>query len=598
MEQTKRKAFTLDSLLSLPAPVDNDNDHNNNGKDIVIHKKSKKNKKKIKEILSPQVKNAATATTTNTISIAPKPKPKSIYHGEKGDKSKYNNNEQQTILKQNQDNKTGSDIIYSNPLTSSNNSNNDAMMIIDNEGNQDKLKMESLNQFTLKYRTTNKASTNDMKKEIEEEIEDRITMEITESEKKRKKRISDSSNSNSIASTSTTDILPILKRSKKNNNNNSIVNMVNNNNQQQQQLSKRKYEKQINSQEGRFCKYDKEGILDEVEDYFKKMDSIERSEQQQQQNQQQLANNIEINDEYGILEKSNIEFKGSSIKIKTNPLLLLDNSNNNNNTNNSTISESYITPMGDDIRVSIPFSKYETNNPFFDLLREEEEYRKTSYRDAITNSIVTERIKDTLDSYKYVTQPNSKYIPEKTTPDYCRSFMRRALGDKYGERECKKGQNCIFLLMAQHSPDTVEDGIIGGFIAKEFLLPSQLKIWQEQGKLPARRRLCIGDNRLLCTYRFKEKEEKNEDSLEILQDHCNTIDTEGKCDGSGYSIENCLTPVANRNQKSGARVTGIVEPIVMFNACDYTYSTMEINDPEAPGQLIQIECAIERPLNF
>jgi hypothetical protein len=69
-------------------------------------------------------------------------------------------------------------------------------------------------------------------------------------------------------------------------------------------------------------------------------------------------------------------------------------------------------------------------------------------------------------------------------------------------------------------------------------------------------------------------------------------------ENNGYPLDSCLHPVANKNQKSGSKVTGIVLPIRRFSAADYIPSTQMIPNIEKDGELIEVRCFVETPLNF
>lgn len=267
------------------------------------------------------------------------------------------------------------------------------------------------------------------------------------------------------------------------------------------------------------------------------------------------------------------------------------------------------------------FSTYEPDNILFRFLEEEEKRRNDIYRnDAQENAssmgqkmlskereeaqeqgpeneqdmLFEQQNEKNLEKYsEYFTQKNSKYFLEEVNREYCENFLREPIFSF--ERNCKREEKCVAKTMYIRHPDCVEDTPMARtIICREFLLPLQQEKFDKTKDLPIYRQACLLCKRLLTTYTYKKNEKENKEPLEIIQDHYNTVGVEN----GGYSLDSCLHPVANKNQKSGSKVTGIVRPIRRFSAADYIPSTQMIPNIEKDGELIEVRCFVETPLNF
>lgn len=339
-------------------------------------------------------------------------------------------------------------------------------------------KYENKGEFNSFFRSSNKASTEDLKRDLEEELEKKLEIEVDLLEKKKNEMIPESKEEKSM-----------------------------------EPKDKKKYQKKIDKKSGKFSKFDTYDVMDKVAEFF----------------------GSDIVDKYG---------------------------------------------------------NYDKNNIYFKRMREIEEERRRKYRDPIYASLKLGGKDEYFDSI------NSKITLEECSPSYCQKFMTRALGEQYGERLCKKKQECKVLFMFSKSPDSLEEkGSNEGFIMREFLLPSELKVWETEGLLPTFPKCCIICNRYDTTYHYKYHEEENSEPLELLQDHYNSIcnDLGG---GDGYPNELCLQPCANRNQKSGKRYTGIEMPIIRYDLIDYTKGIVKKPHPFKIGEFIEVECLVERVINF
>lgn len=146
---------------------------------------------------------------------------------------------------------------------------------------------------------------------------------------------------------------------------------------------------------------------------------------------------------------------------------------------------------------------------------------------------------------------------EPCSKAYCADFFREPRGEEFGERECRRDADCIFMLLAARYPDSaVEATNAEGFVCREFLRPSELDGWVSTGKLPASRRLCLGCERLLTTFYYYLHQTRGESPVELIQTHYNLIDEPGE-----YDAARCLYP----NPDAG-KWTGIARPFVEFTA--------------------------------
>lgn len=258
------------------------------------------------------------------------------------------------------------------------------------------------------------------------------------------------------------------------------------------------------------------------------------------------------------------------------------------------------------------FEGYNEDDPLLKKWREKNKEKDMEYRNAVRLSVNEEKVEKVLNDQKeninlkdgnwatseYFSKAISKNGLEKVTPSYCREFECQPLpnGEEIGERLCANREGCIGIIAYMKSPDSIEDSINGnGFICREFLLPSELQKWEIEKVLPEICGLCILCRRYESTNLFEIHAEENTSPQELIQDHWNSISTENEIDG--YSLENCLPPVQNRNSKSGPRKTGIELPILKFSKSDYIPQMRKRFDPRTK-EFIEVKCFVERPLNF
>jgi len=159
---------------------------------------------------------------------------------------------------------------------------------------------------------------------------------------------------------------------------------------------------------------------------------------------------------------------------------------------------------------------------------------------------------------------------EECGKSYCMDYLRKSLGEQYGERACKMDQYCLAKLIILVFPETVanfkEMNNPEGFVCREFLLPSQERRFLEERTLPSQRQYCLLCNRFYTTLHFWKYIQRDENPGILLQNHYNTI---GGPDG--YDIRNCINPTTVMGD-----FKGIVKPILKFTANDYVYGTCSV----------------------
>lgn len=181
-------------------------------------------------------------------------------------------------------------------------------------------------------------------------------------------------------------------------------------------------------------------------------------------------------------------------------------------------------------------------------------------------------------------------VVEECSKAYCTDFLREPIGleERYGERPCRAGQDCIFVALSTRYPDSTEDARPeDGFVCREFLLPSQLERWKREKILPDQEQLCLGCNRMLTTYWYYLYRYKGEEPVEILQDHCNTVDQEGE-----YDMTYCIYPNPTEDKWSG-----LSRPVVKFSKETYVYCKMKLVGEKSKREFV-LKCVRETKAGF
>lgn len=211
---------------------------------------------------------------------------------------------------------------------------------------------------------------------------------------------------------------------------------------------------------------------------------------------------------------------------------------------------------------------------------------------------------------------------EVCSREYLKDYMRAPAGAHHYERECANGIKCICLVLMTPYPtigtnmggtaafNTSGSGVTGfgnaaqalhpkeplvsethaeqtvpnlvgrhnqGFIAREFLLPSQAAAVRDSHKLPSVNQLCLLCNRYTTTllyydYMRKSSASSTKTRLDILQNHCVIIDQAREYDHAAC----LLTSFPNRP------FTGIVKPFVAWSAAHYRYAKTKVGNVVVP----------------
>ena len=176
-------------------------------------------------------------------------------------------------------------------------------------------------------------------------------------------------------------------------------------------------------------------------------------------------------------------------------------------------------------------------------------------------------------------------VLEECSVQFCSDFLREPSPISNIERPCRNGDECMCMLMALQAPDTAEDvSPEDAFICREFLIPSVRDKVLATGELPDIVEMCLVCIRFKTTFRYYKCIYDSYEPRELLQNHCNTVNTAG-----GYILDQCIYP----NPKTNKRF-GIDRPIVAFKATNYIYATKE--DPHDP--VYTLKYLVETNLDF
>ena len=164
--------------------------------------------------------------------------------------------------------------------------------------------------------------------------------------------------------------------------------------------------------------------------------------------------------------------------------------------------------------------------------------------------------------------PELRLVPiEACSRAYCSDFFREGRGEEFGERSCRRGAECVFVIIAARYPDTVAEATSEeGFVCREFLRPSQLDQWKANGELPPDRQVCLGCNRMITSFLYYKHKSCGETPTQLIQDHYNRVDEPGE-----YDLARCLHP----NPDSG-KWTGIAYPFMEFAPNTFAYVVFEL----------------------
>ena len=178
---------------------------------------------------------------------------------------------------------------------------------------------------------------------------------------------------------------------------------------------------------------------------------------------------------------------------------------------------------------------------------------------------------------------------EKCGRAFCGDFLREAREEKYGERPCVRGNNCVFMVISGNYPESVSDTVNEErFVCREFMRPSEVLEWKDSGAFPELRRTCLGCNRLITSLAYFSCKSRGEQPSYLLQDHYNDVDN----DMDGYDQSHCLTPVTDAGEWSG-----IAMPIVEFEPMRLVPTTFELR-AESTKQRWLLKGVVESQADF
>lgn len=179
---------------------------------------------------------------------------------------------------------------------------------------------------------------------------------------------------------------------------------------------------------------------------------------------------------------------------------------------------------------------------------------------------------------------------ETITRNYAADYMREPLGEKYGERPCANELMCICVQMASSlRGESESDRTKGGFVCREFLLPSQVDSIHLHGHraLPAKRQFCYLCHLYQTSHQYLRRRESQTggERFVILQKFKTIFDKPGEYSSNVYNL------AAVQNHRS----FGIVAPFPLFSSNNYAYAVCRVtthdkqvhtlrcmNEPEDP----------------
>jgi hypothetical protein len=179
---------------------------------------------------------------------------------------------------------------------------------------------------------------------------------------------------------------------------------------------------------------------------------------------------------------------------------------------------------------------------------------------------------------------------EVVTREYvCSQFLREPLGSpEFNERPCSNDYNCICSVLASSLRNVYEaDRTKGGFVCREFLLPSQLETVRLNGSksLPEKRQFCYLCHLYQTSHQFFARRESASggERMVVLQKFQTIFDKPGEYSSSQFNLASVL------NHRS----YGIVAPFPAFNAANYQYGLCKVKSPD--GAVHTLRQMIEMP---
>jgi hypothetical protein len=181
---------------------------------------------------------------------------------------------------------------------------------------------------------------------------------------------------------------------------------------------------------------------------------------------------------------------------------------------------------------------------------------------------------------------------------YATSYLIEARGKEFGERQCFYKQKCIFMILPISYPDQV--GSLDGnypedsFICKEFLLPSEEKIYTITGELPPQVHPCLGCNILRTTFAWYYYNKNKKEPLEHLQNHYYKVaDNPLLEDDSTFNEDHCIYPSTVENKWNG-----ISRPFLKFSANKFIFGKRKKVINSKTLETTDLKCANFIGINF
>ena len=166
----------------------------------------------------------------------------------------------------------------------------------------------------------------------------------------------------------------------------------------------------------------------------------------------------------------------------------------------------------------------------------------------------------------YLFKGKKIFSPEECNKNYCMEFLREAVPEM-SERNCKYEDKCttkIFSTKYLQTSELILNDSDNGFICREFLTPSEDKLFKTEGKLPKNRKQCLICNRIRTTDRYLWFQKTNKPVYELMQDHWNTFNEPGE-----YNLEKCIFFTGSKK-----KISKLFRPIIKYSSNNYIYNNI------------------------
>lgn len=163
---------------------------------------------------------------------------------------------------------------------------------------------------------------------------------------------------------------------------------------------------------------------------------------------------------------------------------------------------------------------------------------------------------------------------ECVTRDYAADYLREPLVTANNERACRNGARCLCVSLAasiRAADDESRSRVSGGFVAREFLLPSEAARWRETRVRSAVPAMCYVCELYATKAMVKSFKSLYADADDVAPVTCKqrfycAFDTPGQ-----YNSETCALEA-----NTGRRFVGAVSNMVDFRATNYTYDVCTV----------------------